>query len=133
MSNACREQHDAWFLRIVHIKIKIYVCARGRCIDLHKDFGWDFREPIFSGARIYMKCACRETPIWEGLKMVLLISVQNPSPFGRRPADPQKWAVRFSSDEGYQQNDIPRPKKISQPIFVRPPDDAQMGWDFVLI
>ena len=65
--------------------------------------------------------------------MVLLISVQNPSPFGRRPAGARKWAVRFFSDEEYRFVDIPRPKKTSQPIFVGPLGDVQMGWDFVLI
>jgi hypothetical protein len=80
-----------------------------------------------------MKCDVRKTPLLGGLKMVLLISVQSHSPFRRRPADTLKRAVRFCSDEEYQQSDIPRQKKISQPILAGPLDDVQMGCDFVLI
>ena len=68
-----------------------------------------------------------------GLKMVLLISVQNHSPFGRRPADPRKWAVRFFSDEGYHFVGIPRPNKISQPVLACPLDAVETGCAFGLI
>ena len=107
-----------------------------RARALHRSpqrFRKDFPPSNFPGSQKYAECDVRETPILEGLKMVLLISVQNPSPFGRRPADARKWAVRFFSDEGYHFVDIPRPKKTSQPIFVGPLGDVQMGWDFVLI
>ena len=78
-----------------------YMYARAGAVSISTKISEITSGNLFSGGQRYTKCDVRRTPILGGLKMVLLISVQNDSPFGRRPADPRKRAVRFFSDEGY--------------------------------